>query len=159
MSADIFSQVRDFHVRFNLDYEGPPRFLDDDAFAFRRRMALEKLHEHLTAHQEGDLTGALAGITDLVYVLLGTAYQQGFDIEGALRRVHLANMRKVRVVDALASRRGSVRDVVKPPGWVPPQLADLADQTPCEAEGCKHGRRGPVGVECVRINCPGRTRR
>ena len=33
-------------------------------FAFRRRFKLEELHEYLTAHQEGDLEGALDGLRD-----------------------------------------------------------------------------------------------
>ena len=158
-SFDPFALVAEFHEKFDLRYDGPPRFLDDDAFAFRRRFKLEELHEFLTAHQEGDLEGALDGLVDLVYVVLGTAYLQGFDFNEAFRRVHAANMRKERAPEALASRRGSALDVVKPAGWTPPWLKDLVNTETCEAEGCRHGRRGPAVGGCVRINCPGRARR
>jgi len=149
--------IAEFHERFDLAYDGPPRFLDESTFAFRRRFKLEELHETLTAHQEGDLEGVLDGIVDLIYVALGDAYLMGLDVDEAFARVHRANMRKVRATDALQSRRGSVSDVVKPPGWVPPSLLDLVRPEVCSAEGCEHGVRGPVYRDCVRINCPGRT--
>ena len=45
----------------------------------------------------------------------------GYDFDEAWRRVHAANMKKVR---APSARSGS-HDVVKPPGWTAPNLADL----------------------------------
>lgn len=49
----------------------------------------------------------------------------GFNFREAWRRVHEANMGKVRARRAQDSTRGSVFDVVKPPGWVAPDLSDL----------------------------------
>ena len=58
-------------------------------------------------------------------VALGTAYMQGFNFKEAWRRVHEANMRKVRATSEEQSKRNSSSDVVKPAGWVAPDLKDL----------------------------------
>lgn len=90
------------------------------------------------------LPEALDGLVDLVYVALGTAAQMGFgrlvpvDARGrspiiwweAWRRVHEANMAKVRVTDVSQSKRGAQDDCVKPAGWVPPSFEDLLPKEP-----------------------------
>ncbi len=64
-------------------------------------------------------------LIDLVYVALGTAYLHGFPFDLGWRRVHEANMKKVRATNAAQSARNSTHDVVKPPGWTAPTLDDL----------------------------------
>jgi predicted HAD superfamily Cof-like phosphohydrolase len=78
----------------------------------------DNVHSHMAQ--------ALDGLVDLVYVALGTAYLHGFDFREAWRRVHFANMNKVRASqDGSDSKRGSSYDVIKPPGWRPPDHSDL----------------------------------
>ncbi len=74
-----------------------------------------------------DLEKQLDALVDLMYVLLGTSYLQGFDLKEAWNRVHAANMTKIRTERADDSKRGSVYDVVKPEGFRPPDLSDLVD--------------------------------
>lgn len=64
-------------------------------------------------------------LIDLAYVVLGTAHLQGFDFEEGWRRVHAANMSKVRARRKSDSKRKSKFDVVKPEGWQAPVLTDL----------------------------------
>lgn len=71
------------------------------------------------------LEGMLDGLVDLVYVALGTAQLHGFNFSEAWNRVHEANMTKVRVQRPNESKRNSIFDVVKPPGWVAPSHRDL----------------------------------
>lgn len=79
------------------------------------------------------LEDSLDGLVDLLYVLMGTVRFMGFHTSSphgqrfheAWRRVQQANMAKVRASDPTASKRGTSLDVVKPVGWVPPNLRDL----------------------------------
>jgi predicted HAD superfamily Cof-like phosphohydrolase len=52
------------------------------------------------------------------------ALDNGFDFDEGWRRVHAANMSKVRATDATGKRK-SQWDVVKPEGWVAPTMEDL----------------------------------
>lgn len=121
---DLMKDIRDFHEKFEIDYEGPPRFLPDDLAGFRVKFLTEELNEFIHSEQ---LETDLDALVDLVYVALGTAYLQGFDFNEAWRRVHEANMKKVRALSPADSKRGSTWDVVKPEGWQPPSLKDLVE--------------------------------
>jgi predicted HAD superfamily Cof-like phosphohydrolase len=90
-----------------------------------------------TETQARSLVGALDALVDLQYVLTGNVRFHGFAVvrydpilsqtlpvfDSAWYRVHAANMRKVRSNGT--GKRGSTFDVVKPEGWVPPNLKDL----------------------------------
>lgn len=121
MTADI----RDFHEKFGLVYNGGPRPLDRELHNFRQAFMQEELDEYESAHEADDLEGQLDALVDLAYVLLGTAYLQGLPFAEAWRRVHEANMTKVRAERAEDSKRGSTFDVVKPEGWTAPDHSDL----------------------------------
>lgn len=149
----FFTNIEDFHLKFGLGYDGPPRELDDDLALFRIgfmieelaeyaansgfpkiALSLNELHENikknnrwLTVRVEGgrDLEQQFDAMIDLVYVALGTAYLQGPDFDEGFRRVHEANMKKVRVERIEDSKRTSKYDVVKPKGWKAADLSDL----------------------------------
>ena len=133
----------DFHRKFGLEYNGKPRALPKDLADFRIGFIREEFNEYQRAqtvaydettvhrnYRSSDLYNeylelALDGLVDLVYVALGTAYLHGFDFNEAWRRVHEANMKKIRAERAEDSIRGSVFDVIKPEGWEPPSHDDL----------------------------------
>lgn len=120
--------ISEFHEHFGLAYKESPRFLDLDMSEFRIKFMQEELDEYKLARSDSDLEKQLDALVDLMYVALGTAYLHGFDIMEAFFRVHRANMTKVRVsreTEDLSTRK-SQYDVVKPEGWVPPYLKDLA---------------------------------
>ena len=120
--TDLMRDIQEFHEKFGLEYNGPPRNLPSDLEQFRTDFMREELAEYQTTHMKAKKLDALV---DLVYVAIGTAYLHGFDFNEAWRRVHEANMKKVRAKRADQSKRGSTYDVVKPPGWQPPNLIDL----------------------------------
>ena len=124
-SPDFMEDIRDFHRKFGLHYAGGPRQLTLHLAEFRTKFMQEELDEYGIATAKRDLEGQLDALVDLVYVAMGTAYQQGFDFDEAWRRVHAANMQKVRAERPADSKRGSGFDVVKPSGWVAPSHADL----------------------------------
>jgi hypothetical protein len=87
-----------------------------------------------------------------VYVAIGTAYIQGFDFPRAWRRVHAANMTKVRAPAAKESKRRSSYDVIKPSRWVPPFLGDIV-ASKCWACGEQTAYAGATGSEATCVEC------
>lgn len=152
-SALMTSDIAAFHVKFSLDYGGGPRDLDNELGLFRVGFMIEELaeyarssgfvyiaralddmHEHikernrwLTRRDDRAMNreNQLDSLIDLVYVALGTSHMQGFDFDEGWRRVHEANMQKIKVERIEDSKRSSKYDVVKPKGWTAPNLSDL----------------------------------
>jgi predicted HAD superfamily Cof-like phosphohydrolase len=141
---DPVADIADFHEKFGLEYKGKPRLLGPRLAAFRIGFMLEELqqeyettsdeiHESIAAEKPNvieDIPAALENqldaLVDLVYVALGTAYLHGFDFRTAWRRVHHANMQKVKAEpDDTRGKRDTAFDVVKPAGWTAPSHADL----------------------------------
>ena len=119
---DPFGDIIDFHEKYQLAYDGPPRELPGDMADFRGKFMLEELTEYAAAENLADKLDALV---DLCYVALGTCYLHGMDFNEAWRRVQSANMTKVRAQVSSDSKRGSTWDVIKPANFVPPNLTDL----------------------------------
>lgn len=155
MTDRAFDPVRDiidFHRKFGQEYTGKPRMLEGELYDFRFKFLQEELdeyHLHCTAAQwELDkltrapqfqvnefafdeqnfnfhMEQALDSLIDLAYVVFGSLHMHGFDGREGWRRVHEANMKKVRVERKEDSVRKSAFDVVKPAGWEKPSHADL----------------------------------
>lgn len=145
---DPLADILEFHQKFDLDYTGSPRALPRNLGKFRHNLMREELDEYgwaqEAAYQETtrpvgsrdaaeythQLEQALDALVDEMYVILGTAHIHGFQniFAEAWRRVHAANMAKVRAdLDGSNSKRGSSFDVVKPAGWEPPVHTDLVE--------------------------------
>lgn len=143
----MFEDLRDFHEKFGLAYDGPPRELPHELAVFRTKFVAEELAEYVTPFkgaqqniiaeveklmrytlgmEQQPLEKKLDALVDLVYIAIGSAYLHGFDFDEAWRRVHKANMAKVRsAAKGNGTERGGQFDVIKPPGWTPPDLSDL----------------------------------
>jgi predicted HAD superfamily Cof-like phosphohydrolase len=126
--VDVVDDVDDFHAKFDLFYEGSARVLPEELANFRKAFLKEELLEYLNADAVDDKAGMLDALVDLVYVAVGTAHYHGFDFKEAWRRVHAANMKKVRATSVTQTKRGTLFDIVKPPGWVAPDLSDLVGE-------------------------------
>lgn len=148
-----YQDVQDFHTKFKLEYIDSPRELEPALGLFRLGFMIEELAEYaqssgytniarslndmheqikndsrwLIKRNEGgrDLEIQFDSLIDLVYVALGTSYLHGTDFDEGWKRVHAANMAKVRVQNITDSARKSMYDVVKPKDWMPPDLSDL----------------------------------
>jgi predicted HAD superfamily Cof-like phosphohydrolase len=122
----IEKDIREFHEKFEINYDGPPRTLDLDLADFRIKFMMEEIKEYVLAHENNDMEGMLDALVDLIYVAAGTAHLHGFPLSTAWTRVHYANMQKIRG-SRETSKRNSPYDVVKPEGWQPPNLKDLVN--------------------------------
>lgn len=124
-SEDLFAMVAAFHEKFQLKPTDGPAFPVDELVHLKLLHMQEELDEVRAAVMMEDLEQFFDGLIDLVYVALGTAYLSGLQFNKGFRRVHEANMQKVRAVTQDQSKRRSTYDIVKPAGWVPPELSDL----------------------------------
>lgn len=123
--ANFFEDVSAFNKKFGLEPTDGPAFPNQDIWMLKNIHMQEELNEIRAACLTGDLEQYFDGIIDLVYVALGAAYLAGLPFEEGFKRVHEANMKKVRAVTAQDSKRGSTYDIVKPTGWEAPVLDDL----------------------------------
>lgn len=119
---NAWQDVIDFHKKFGLDYDGPPRTLDKETQEFRENFILEEGDEFFTASSDAH---QLDACVDLVYVILGYCRLRGWNFEEAWKRVQQANMAKVLAASSADSKRGYRFDVVKPKDWKAPNLNDL----------------------------------
>ncbi len=122
---NLFDDVAAFHQKFGLEPTPQPDFPNEEIWKLKNRHLQEELDEIRAACLTGDLEQYFDGIIDLVYVALGAAYLAGLPFDEGFKRVHEANMKKVRAVTANDSKRGSTYDIVKPAGWQAPSLDDL----------------------------------
>lgn len=124
-----FNDVGDFHKKFGLDNvtwtKSGPRTWDPDLAEYRIKFLQEELNEFIEGVTELDHAKMADALIDLVYVALGTAHFFGYPWEELWNDVQRANMMKKRVASVeesnAATGRGSTFDVIKPPGWMPPQ--------------------------------------
>ncbi len=117
---NIVNNVREFHIKYGLGYKGPVRDLTRDQQKARLEHLREEISELIIGFEDNDREAILDACVDIVYVAIGTAYHHGFDFNEAWRRVHEANMKKIR-----GSTKRSAEDVIKPEGWKEPNLKDL----------------------------------
>lgn len=125
-----FDDVGEFHQKFGLPAVGRthpinPTLLDDETYRFRLKFMAEELEEFVTANLEGNLEKAADALIDLVYVVMGTAHKMGLPWQELWSEVHRANLGKERATSSDQSKRGSQLDVIKPPGWQPPEIARI----------------------------------
>jgi predicted HAD superfamily Cof-like phosphohydrolase len=147
-----FHDVGDFHTKFGLtsvvDQGAYPRHPTRELLEFRLNFLLEELKEivqgagavfhlkqfldrapeltiELPSADHWDHAQVFDGLIDLNYVSLGLAHIEGYPWREGWDLVQTANMAKERATDETASARGGTWDVIKPPGWKPPDIEGL----------------------------------
>ena len=126
-SPSNFKDVRSFHTKFGIGRQSPyPHLFEKDVWDFRLIFLRQELTEIEDAYAANDLVGFFDGLIDLVFVALGTADLAALPWQSGWNIVQWANMQKQRVANAEESRivtgRGHHLDVIKPPGWISPDL-------------------------------------
>lgn len=122
---NLYQDVIDFHKKFGIQYDGPPRQLPEQLDTFRRMRFHEEVKEIRDAQDANQLAELLDGYVDLIYIVLGTCHLHGWDFNEAWRRVHAANMKKELTSPTNPGKYGSKTDIVKPADWVAPTMQDL----------------------------------
>lgn len=123
-----FRKAREFHRLFGLAAPNCPQIPSGTVLDLRQNLIAEELGEWLEACCRDDLIGAAQEITDLLYVVLGTAVSMGVDPFPILDEIHAANMRK-----AGGGCRADGK-ILKPPGWRPPDVAAVLTRQMCKAD-------------------------
>ena len=145
---DMIGDVSAFMDKFGLEKPTRPIALTPDVLKFRSTLHYEEANEY-TAHAVGleyelglaninrdkvshELAECLDACLDLAYVAIGTALAQFPEhvVREGWRRVQVANMSKVRSTAGHSTGRGSSHDVIKPPGFKPPDHSDLVSDHP-----------------------------
>ena len=124
---DMLMDIAAFHTKFEIPRPSGPELLPVEDMGFRISFLFEEMQELVDGFEADDLEEQFDALIDLVYVALGTAWMLGVPFGEGWSRVHRANMKKVRCDDEFdpRSKRMHKFDVVKPEGWVSPDLSDL----------------------------------
>ena len=119
---EILKQIENMHNKFQMT-SGHIKFTDEEK-AFRALAMYEEVSEYMrskTKEQELD------ALVDLIIFAIGTVERQDmlYIFEEAFNRIMRANCKKT---PGSNKKRGSFKiDLVKPEGWIAPDLSDLFD--------------------------------
>lgn len=120
----MWEDIEEFHMQFGIPQTVTPSVKENEKMMeFRIMFLREELQEFEMAVEAGHTVEAFDALLDLVYVAIGTAYLCNFPWDKGWDVVHAANMMKRKVKNEDESKRQSEYDVIKPDGWVAPDLA------------------------------------
>lgn len=122
-SCDPMIDVRRFNQKFCSPRQPPGAIREYDQL--RSKKLVEECAEFAEALESGPRADVLDSLVDIAYVAIATAENYGWDFTEAWSRVHKANMAKQRAAQPNQSKHGSKLDIIKPKGWVGPNLGDL----------------------------------
>lgn len=120
-----FQDVKAFHKKYKLEGPGTPQLRRSDLMLFRMMLLKEEVCELFEAVEKKDLTAIADALIDIEYVVHGFSVTLGLPHDKLWNEVHKTNMKKVRAKRAGDSKRKSTYDVVKPDGWVKPNLVQF----------------------------------
>lgn len=102
-------------------FHGHPNCLPETNHPGLRETLHQEEHDELMAElqaQPVDRAKLARELADVLYVAYGTAHVFGIDLDAALAEIHRAAMDKMR-----AGLRRADGKILKPPGFVPPDMA------------------------------------
>lgn len=122
------SDINDFLTRYRLP--NPQLFtpLPEDQLKIRIEHMYEEMRELVDSAQKKDWPEVLDALVDVSYIAIGTALMCGANFDEAWRRVHEANMAKIRASRDNLGKRETEFDVIKPKDWRPADLTDLVGE-------------------------------
>lgn len=98
--TDFTSLVRDFHRKFNALSPEYPMYPSNEEVMLRVRLMIEELAEVIKAMEAKSMPEIAKELSDLAYVIVGTAVAYGIDFTRAFYAVHMSNMTKSQNKDA-----------------------------------------------------------
>lgn len=130
------TMVLQFHHAFDLPVASHPTAdIPANLLRLRGELLTEELDELALAIETRDIIGIADALADAVYVLYGTAWTFGIDLDRVLAEIHRANMSKLDR-DGRPILRADGK-VLKGPRYEPPNLAvalglaEAANQSSC----------------------------
>ena len=120
----IVKSLLEFNQAFEIPKLDQPGLGPSDLIELRIKLLTEEVQEYAEAARAGDLVEVLDALADIGYILAGTIINHGMQYiyDDAFSEVHRSNMAKL--VDGKVIRRDDGK-VLKPEGWLPPQLAQF----------------------------------
>lgn len=122
----LYGLVRLMRAKFKLPLSSKPdhdRACDDEWLDFRHALLAEEVEEVRVAGNAGDLAELLDGLVDTCVIAMGTAAGLGLDFNAAFEEVMRSNMAKeLSQANGEDTKRKHKLDLVKPPGWAPPNM-------------------------------------
>lgn len=103
--------------------DGEPGHVTSSHLGERITFMREELDEFIEAARKQDMEGMADALIDLVYVAKGTAVIMKLPWGELWEDVHFCNMQKRRGTNA--KRSDIAEDLVKPPGWTPPNTMGI----------------------------------
>ena len=120
----IVASLLEFNHAFEIPKLDAPGLGPEELIELRIKLLTEEVQEYAEAARAGDLVEVLDALADIGYILAGTIINHGMQsiYDDAFNEVHRSNMAKL--VDGKVIRREDGK-VLKPEGWMPPQLAQF----------------------------------
>lgn len=113
----VYSEVKKFHETFKHPISEKPTMLTAERLAQRNIWVKEELQE---SEEATDVIGQADAMIDAIYFLMGSLVEMGVKPQAVFEIVQNANMAKV-FPDG-KPRWNEVGKVIKPEGWVAPEL-------------------------------------
>jgi NTP pyrophosphatase (non-canonical NTP hydrolase) len=95
--------------------------LNEDQYSLYQGLIVEECNEFVDALEAKDRVEQLDALIDILVVTIGAIHSGGFDAEGAWKEVMSTNFAKIDKDTGLVRKREDGK-VLKPVGWVPPNL-------------------------------------
>lgn len=121
-SLTNFQKVKRFHNKFGLPAPEAPEWPTPMALQRRNNLTAEEWNEYKQAVDERDLVAVADAITDMLFVLYGTAVEFGIDADLCFDEVYDSNMSKLGE-DGKPIVRPSDGKILKGPNFRNPNLA------------------------------------
>ena len=119
-------KVKEFMEAFGQEVKESPELADHKTACLRLKLILEEFEELGDAQAEGHLVGIADALSDLLYVVYGTAHTFGIPIDKCFEEVHNSNMSK-RSVDGNPIFRDDGK-VLKGPNFYEPNLKGILNE-------------------------------
>tara|TARA_R100000664_G_scaffold262_9_gene752 strand:- start:3686 stop:4141 length:456 start_codon:yes stop_codon:yes gene_type:complete len=124
----LIKDIDSFHKKFKFEKNDKVGIPDNNELVnFRTSFLMEELAEYTNAITKKDSAAALDALVDIVYIALGTAWLFNLPFEKAWDQVQKANMSKIRT-KSKSKKRGTSFDVVKPKGWIAPDIEQIIEE-------------------------------
>lgn len=100
---------------------------NEDQFNLYIKLIQEEVDELWAANADADRVECLDALIDILVVTIGAIHSMGADAEGAWKEVMMTNFAKIDSETGKVRKREDGK-VLKPIGWVPPELAPFVSK-------------------------------